>query len=698
MTRPQAIAAQCVVLVIASVLAPSGARTQGGRPPSADSVARRDSLATVIVRAVRPRADSSAAATVLGRDQLSATSYGQDAPLALLRTPSLTAYSDAGGPSGYSYLRIRGIDQSRVAITFDGVPLNDPEDQVLYFSNVPDILGSAASVVIGRGASIGAAGTAPYAASLDIRSRSPATTPRGASFRALAGSFGTWQTAVEGATGLSRAGFAALGRFTRQGTDGYREHSGNDAWSWHGSAGWFTPTQALRISGFAGSSGTQLAYLAAAESDLRVNPRANPLSRAEGDRFGQQMVSVQYAAELNNRFRASLQAYRNSAAGAYDVSFGPAEGGGLSLANYSLRHIWTGATAAVERSWPNFAATLGASAYDYHRDHSMAMRPTLTSPEYANTGVKRETAAFGRAMWRAGRAQLTADLAYRAPTFRYRPSQNAGIAPLQAGWSFVSPRAAATVELSRGLTLMLATGTTSREPARGDLFAGADDVNSTNVAGLTPLTRVRPERVWDTEAGLRWAGPSGVLKVNAFAMEFTNEIAPIGTLSVTGLPLRKNVRRSYRRGIEIEGKRHTTLGTVHANGSWLQARLAEFVDDASGVRYTDVAPLLTPRLLLNAEWRGREWRGLVASVAVRRQGASQLANDGNAELRAPAFTIAATSLAFARGAAQWRIWIDNLFGTTAYPSGYTDGTARYFYPAAGRSITVSVRLATLGAR
>src|SRR4051812_12365841 len=104
--------------------------------------ARRDTvhtLETVTIAAIRARELSPVSAKTVGRADLDRKSFGQDVPLVLQGTPSLTSYAETGNYWGYSYIRLRGIDQSRINLTLDGIPLNDPEDQVLYFADFPDL-------------------------------------------------------------------------------------------------------------------------------------------------------------------------------------------------------------------------------------------------------------------------------------------------------------------------------------------------------------------------------------------------------------------------------------------------------------------------------------------------------------------------------------------------------------------------------
>ncbi|HVZ47817.1 MAG TPA: TonB-dependent receptor plug domain-containing protein, partial [Gemmatimonadaceae bacterium] len=406
MTRSHALARHVSMVVVAS-LAAAPAFTQ---QPDTARAQKRDTLESVVIRATRAAVAAPSARHVVTRADLQATNAGQDAPLVLQTTPSITAYSEAGGFSGYSYVRFRGMEQSRLNITVDGIPLNDPEDQVLYFSNVPDLLGSMSTVEVGRGVGTSTFGSAPFAGSLNFQSMPLATTPRGGQVDLTGGSFDTWRASMQGATGVGANGFAAYGRFTRQGTAGYRHHSGNDSWSGFGSAGWFGTSDAVKLTAFAGLSGTRLAYYAAPESDLAIDRRTNPVTEAEGDRFHQESVSLQYSHAFADGLTGTLQAYRNSAAGAYDVFFGVApDGGGPQYGNFGLSHVWQGVTSAVTWNTPDWSLALGGSASDYHRDHWLGERPALDPPDYANRGVKRDAEAFLTGSWNRGPLRVGGD-------------------------------------------------------------------------------------------------------------------------------------------------------------------------------------------------------------------------------------------------------------------------------------------------
>jgi iron complex outermembrane receptor protein len=697
MTRKSVLARTivCVAVTVVSASVPIAAQQRPDSSASRDSTATRRSLESVVIRATRAPAGgaTSAARHLMTRQEIERSTTGQDASLALKATPSMASYSESGAWSGYSYVRLRGIDQSRLNITLDGVPLNDPEDQVLYFSNVPDFLGSISSVDIGRGVGSSTFGTSSFGGSLNFQSIPLATTPRGGQVELSAGSFNTWRASMQGATGVSSNGFAAYGRFSRQGTEGYRDHSGNDAWSAFGSAGWFGERDALKLTAFAGLSGMRLAYYAASEDDLAVNRRANPMSEAEGDRFHQEMISAQYSRSIATGLDGTLLLYRNSAAGAYDVNFGPGASGADTYANFGLSHVWHGATAVFNWNVARWQVSLGGTASDYHRDHYMAIRPNLESREYDNTGVKREASTFLKATTSlTSTLRVGADVSVRYARFRYDPSANADIAPQPVTWSFVNPKFGMTWDASPALSVFATAGRSWREPTRGDLLAGADDLNRQNANGIIPFSQVNSEKVDDYEVGFAWRGSSAALTANLFAMEFHNEIAAIGELALTGAPLRKSVPKSHRRGLELDGSSSMAGGgTLSGNFMWMTARIEEYEDEGAGQTFRDIEPVMTPPVVANLRWDSPLFRQVGVGISGRYVDRMHLANDGNAALVVPASTTFGASARATRGSWTAMFEINNLLDANAYSAGYTDGSARYFYPIAERHFLLTVR-------
>ncbi|HEY2848689.1 MAG TPA: TonB-dependent receptor, partial [Gemmatimonadaceae bacterium] len=420
--------------------------------------------------------------------------------------------------------------------------------------------------------------------------------------------------------------------------------------------------------------------------------RTNPLTDAEGDRFHQEMASVQYTHALLNGSTFTVTGYRNSAAGAFDVAADSTE-----IDNFYLAHVWYGVLSAFSIKKGDLSLDFGASASNYHRMHAMSIRPDFVDRAYTNIGFKDDQSAFAKAALDRGAFRFSVDLQVRDAQFRYQPDTNAGVAGQRVTWGFFNPKAGVTWHGSGStapLTLYASFGRTNREPARNDLFDGADDLNSSNAASILPLTQVKPETVDDYEAGGTWSAGGFSLNTNFFAMEFRNEIAAIGALSLTGAPLTENVAASYRRGVEFDGKwRISSRVTADANLTVMRARILQYFDAPSGNTYTYVEPLLTPPVISNQSVEVALTSHLSLLATGRYVAASHLANDGNDALMDPAWWMFNGTLSWHNARTELRLQVNNLFNTNAYAGGYTDGVARYYFPIATRNVLVTTRYA-----
>jgi iron complex outermembrane receptor protein len=667
--------------VALSLVAPAAARAQ-----DTTRTAPKDTLERVVIRATRGGGATPTSQTTLTRTTIERTYVGQDAPLALLGATGITAASDAGAFSGYSSIRLRGVDQTRLAISVDGVPLNDPEDQVLYFSNVPDFMNSMQSVQVQRGVGSSGFGTAPFAGSLNFESMPIGATARFGELQLTGGSWGTRRASVEGASGLVN-GFAGYMRLSGQETDGYRDHSGNDARSGFVSAGWFGSRDAVKFTGFAGRSKMQLSYYAASEAQIEADPRTNPMSPRERDDFHQAMASIQWTRALASGATFTTTGYRNAAGGNYDVFVGS------DLWNFNLDHSWYGLLSTLQFQRGDVAFATGAHVSTYGRGHWLHVRPDLEAKVYDNRGHKQEQSAFAKATWTRGALDLHGDVQLRRAAFRYEPSPGTTFGEPEADWLFVNPKLGLTWRARPVVTLHASVGMASREPTRSDMFAGADDLDDPTAGEVLPLDQVKPERLLDIELGARYVVTGFSVGANIFSMRFRDEIAPIGALSITGSQLRRNVDRSARSGVELEGawQAHERL-LLTANAMWLHARIDRFTDEASGITYRDIAPLLTPAVIANAQAAWHPVDRLDLTLGARHVARSYLANDGNGALTTPAFTLADAGAALTLGRQVVRLQVQNLFDAEAMAGGYTDGTERYFFPVAERTLMATVAL------
>jgi iron complex outermembrane recepter protein len=659
----------------------------------------------VVVQAVRAGERTPVTKTDIDRSEIELINRGQEMPFLLGGTPAVNFQSDTGLAAGYAYFNIRGIGQTRLNVTLDGVPLQDPEDQALYFSNFGDFASVVDSIQVQRGVGTSSVGSASYGGSVNFASVSPSDRRR-LEAQAGGGSWGTGRATAAVHSGLLGGGWGLYGRLSGQTTDGFREHSGVDQGTLYYGASRAGARSLFKLFGFSGRERTELAYLATDEATLETDLRANALTPEEKDRFGQDFVQAQYTRLLGDATTLMAQAYYNGAQGWFRIRSGE------DLLQYGIDGHFVGLVLGATHRSGRLSLNWGGHANDFARDHFMDV---VDGPRaYLNTGLKNEYNTFLKATWDAGRTRLWADGQVRHARFEYQGDQPLG----SVSWTFFNPKAGVRFDPSPSLGLYASVGRMSREPARSDMLNGEDDASVPY-----DLRAVEPEEVEDAEAGVEVRRGRFVGRANAYAMEFDNEIALTGELSEIGLPVRRNAGRSHRRGVEIElDYSPSARWRVGATAAFSHNRIEEWtqvydVYDADGawvesrtVVHQDVAPLLTPAVLLNGtvEWKPSTAFGVL--LGGRWVDAAQLDNTGNPAFRTPSFfdldLQATVSLArwVRRGEPRIRVQATNLLdGDRLWPSGYSylffsrdaaggeslEGTA-YYYPLATRSVYVTL--------
>jgi iron complex outermembrane receptor protein len=665
-------------------------RAQAAKDTARADTTRAQRLERVMISALRASGAAPISQKTLTQADLEPRYFGQDVPLLLQgAAPSVTSYAETANYWGYSYIRLRGIDQSRINLTLDGIPLNDPEDQVLYFADFPDLANSLRSVQVQRGVGTSSNGTAAYAGSINMETISLASSPRLAEVQLEGGSFGSKRLSAEFQSGLLPSRFAAYARVSALRTDGYRYHSGVDGRSAFMSAGYFGDRDIVKATVTTGTMRDTMAYLAVAAADLDTNRRINPLTPRERDGFSERLAALAYTRLLSPSSSLSTTVYRISTSGDYDVLID-------SLDNFNLKFAWIGLTSDWAYRRDAVQLDVGVNGSTYARDHAAYQRPDFTDALYFNTGHKQDASAFAKLAYTAGAATFFGDLQARHARFRYTPDAHAAIAEQTIDWSFVNPKAGVTYAVTRPLSLYASYGQNTREPARSDMFAGFDNLDTSNVTFVGSLNRVKPERVHDFEGGVTYRGGSFDGQANVYSMDFRNEISPIGALSYIGLPLRKNVGASYRRGIEADvAYRGISRLLLNANVSASTNRIREYTDSTGDVpiTYHDVEPLLTPRLVTFERAQFAATRNLNVALETRYQSRAFLQNTGDSRFVLPAAFNLDGSLSWR--VRQYEILVrgNNLTNSKKYGSGYAYGDVSYYYVVPPRNLFVTAKVA-----
>ena len=641
------------------------------------------SLETVTIQAVRASQDAPIAQTTADLAAIEAEFNGQDGAFLLQElSPSVIAYSEAGTNfSNYGQFRLRGIDQTRVNLTLNGVPLNDMLDQGVFFSNLPDFGNSIQSVQIQRGVGTSTNGTSSYAGSINFESiRTHDQEDASTQVQLNLGSFNTFRASAEFKSGLIKDHWAFYGRMTNATSDGYRYHSGSDSWSMFFSGGYLDEKNLFRITALNGRTQSNLAYSPVPQPLIEEDPRTNLNYPQDRDDFGQQLIQAEYSRQLTSDWDASVSLYFGAAQGdfpfGYDSLFGTS-GPLVGQINYPLtnQHMGGMLNAQYEGRELNFSA--GLHAYRFDRRNWEYVIPNNRDIYYDDSTRKDELSLFAKADYRLGPVLLYADLQARSvaidyfPDFRYVPEE-AAIPTYR--YLFFNPKAGATVSLSRSLSGYASFGRTSREPTKFDLFSGSTQlVDGINLASYQDTETVVPEEVNDFEAGLRWGDKRFEADLNLFWMEFRNEIAATGErLDDFGfVVLRQNVPSSFRRGVELQGQWQSPTGLfLSAMGSFNDARIREFSVAERDTVYRNVRPVLTPQLMgqLTAGYQFLGWAEF--SLTGRYVGEQFIEPTNQPELTVPASFVLDARLRLA-WIEDWVVEVDafNLLDTLYYTYG-----------------------------
>jgi len=657
--------------------------------------ARSDSaqaLEAVAVTAIRARDEAPISQKTLRLADIEERHLGQDIPLLLEGTPSLTIKSETGTPWGYSYIRLRGMEHRRINFTLDGIPLNDPEDHVLYFADFPDLGNSLQSVQVQRGVGTSSTGVSAYAGSVNMETISLATARAGWDAQLQTGAFASHRASVEYASGMVNGNVAFYARGSALTTNGYRQHAGVDGRSAFFSGAWFGTRDIVKLTATTGLFADTMAYTGVSPETLRLNRRFNPLRPEETDRFAERVVGVTYIRSLSPAASLSAMVYRIGANGAYYVCFDrcdPADTAPV-LWKFHLDFGWYGATTAWTWERDRLRVSVGANANTYARDHYASDDAGVR--QYFNTGHKQDASGFVKLARDVGALTLFGDVQARAARFRYTADPLAGVPDMAIDWAFLNPKVGLTWRLSPSLSAYGSYGINSREPAREDMFGGADNLDAAILADIGSLDRVRPERAADLEAGVTLTADRLRLQANAFDMRFRNEILPIGQLTYIYTPLRKNVASSYRRGIELDATvRVSARVEAGANATAMVSHIEEYTD-RDGNTYRDVPALLTPKFQSAQRLTWRPSRALNLTAEGRYIGRSQLTNTNDPFLVLPSSYVLDARASTTVGRVSISLFGSNLGNSARYYTGNVSSSgAPRFFVLAPRNLHLQLR-------
>lgn len=689
-------------------------------------------LVPVEVRTIRASATAPFAKTNLNRQQIQKQNLGQDLPFVLNQTPSVVANSDAGNGVGYTGIRIRGTDATRINVTINGIPFNDPESNGAFFVNLPDILSSTSSIQIQRGVGTSSNGAAAFGGTINLSTHDNSRQPYFKSNNSY-GSFQTLKNNIRVGSGLLGNHFTADLRLSQIKSNGFIDRAETDLQSYYFSTAYLANKTTIRFTTFSGREKTYQAWNGIPESDLKNNRRANYSGTEKpGDPYDNETDNYKqdhYQLSATQTFAPNLVFntglfyikgkgfYEQYKADQRYSRYGIANPnyGGIEISRSDLvRQLWLdndfyGNVFSLQYTKPKTELTLGGAVSKYLGDHFGRVTwaanglPEGTKTWYDHDAVKNDFNLYTK--WQqsiTNKLQFFVDLqirnvGYSIDGFRDNPDLS-----VDQQWSFFNPKTGFTYKAGSWIAFA-SYSVGNKEPNRDDFEASAAELP-------------KAERLHDWELGLEKKERNYSVGANLYYMKYNNQLVLTGKINDVGAYTRTNIDDSYRLGVELQGG-VTITKWMRASANLTLSRnrvknFTEYIDDydnggqvVNNYKETDIA--FSPAVMGAATITLMPVKTLSFDLLSKYVGKQYLDNTSNEGRKLDAFYTQDIRAAYTFNK-RWLkntelvFQVNNIFNTRYEPNGYTFSyysgnqlaTENYYFPMAGTNwmLGVNIRL------
>jgi iron complex outermembrane receptor protein len=520
------------------------------------------SIEAVLISGVRAKDKNPITFTNVSKTQIAPRNLGQDIPILLNYLPSVVTTTDAGAGIGYTYMRVRGSDGSRINVTLNGVPFNDSESQGTYFVNLPDFASSLESMQLQRGVGTSTSGAGAFGASLNLQTKA-AQQNSYAQIANSIGSFGTRKHSLAFGSGLHN-NFEMNARISKITSDGFIDRASSNLFGYYFDANYITKSTLIKAIAFGGKEKTYQAWNGLEDEEKLKNDRTYNSAGQYTDEFGntqfydnetdnywQNHFQLHWNEKLTSKWESNLALHYTLGKGYFeqyreDEFFSDyllPDFNGNSVTDL-VRKRWLdndffGSTFSLNYKTEKTDVLIGGAANKYQGKHfgevvwTQFYVPT-TNKYYNNFGNKNDVNFYSKASQQIGKINVFADFQYRMVFYQANSIQ---FNDVNDTFRFFNPKAGITYTLNQVSAIYGYFGIANKEPRRDDYESGS----------------VKPERLEDFELGYKFKSNKAILNINAFYMKYKNQLVATGALNDVGSPIFENSGKSYRAGIEIEG-------------------------------------------------------------------------------------------------------------------------------------------------
>jgi len=548
----------------------------------------------VEVRATRAGEKAPFTKTNISKTEIEKLNLGQDLPFILNQTPSVVVNSDAGNGIGYTGIRIRGSDATRINMTINGIPYNDAESQGLFFVNLPDLASSVNNIQVQRGVGTSSNGAGAFGATINFSTNEVNTNPYGEINNSF-GSFNSWKHTVKLGSGLINDHFTIDARLSKISSDGYIDRAATDLQSVYLSGAYLNDKTSVRVNIISGKERTYQAWYGIPESDLVTNRTINyaGLEKSdepyndETDNYRQDHYQLFINHQLNSRLTFNTALFLTQGKGYYEQYKAEESLSGYGLPDFVLGNDTITHTDIIRQLWldNNFYGQVFSVNYKSQKDQ-LTLGGAWTRYDgnhygdiiWGETGIpanyrwydldayKTDLNVYSKYQRRlSNNLEAFVDVQYRRVLYDLGGFRDNPSLTTRNIYKFVNPKIGITYT-AKDYQLYASYSIGNKEPNRDDFEAGQQQ-------------QPKPERLHDIELGIEKRNSLYQWGATLYYMKYTDQLVLTGKVNDVGAYTRTNLPQSYRFGIELQGStKITDWLNGSANLTWSSNRTENFTE------------------------------------------------------------------------------------------------------------------------
>lgn len=669
--------------------------------------------------------------STLDAEDIKKQNLGQDLPILLNQLPGVVTNSDAGNGIGYTGLRVRGSDITRINVTVNGIPINDAESQGTFFVNMPDFSSSVSSIQLQRGVGTSTNGAGAFGATLNLSTNEFRDKAYGEINNSY-GSFNSWKNTVKAGTGLIKDHFTLDARLSRISSDGYIDRASSDLRSFYTSAAYISKKTAIRLNVFSGKEKTYQAWNGVPEALLKTDRTYNSAGTEkpgtpydnETDNYQQDHYQLFLNQEINSGLNFNVAVHYTRGRGYYEqykaqqpfANYGlasPVINGRPVDTTDLVRQLWLdnhfyGAIFSVNSTHKKLNWSLGGGWNRYDGNHYGKIIWAQYDIEkdrkyYDLDAFKTDLNVYWKGELTLTEAlHLFADLQYRSVRYNIDGFRNNPTLMQHNTYNFFNPKAGIYYYLDERSQLYASFAIGNKEPNRDDFEAGLEQ---------TP----KHETLRNIEAGYVLRNNRITLQANVYYMDYKNQLVQTGKLNDVGAYTRTNIPKSYRAGVELQGSaRLNNMFSLAVNAAFSQNKVKNytaFIDNYDAgkqdtIAYGNKDIAFSPNVVAGYTLTIQPVKNLRVDLLGKYVGRQYLDNTGSKERSLNGYYTSDVRLAYAVPQNLFKelglqFMVNNVFNKKYEPNGATytwiaDGKVvsdNYYYPMAGTNFMVGLNVA-----